>query len=746
MKKSLVSFIGVVSGRKGRWITVLSWVIVTVALSVFLPNVNSVTNNGAANLSKDVMSVQADEVKAKQFPDNTGIPALLVWYRNGGLTNQDLRLITHLYQHLEKNHLPNQSFVPSLGRLPTKGLKSSISKDGTSIVTPIFMEKHIGADDLSANLDKLKNYLILQKSKAIFDNNLNTSGLHIRITGPAGISTDAQALFSKADLTLLISTTLLVLVLLILLYRSPLLAIVPLIGVGFTYGVVSPILGFLAKEGVVTVDSQATSIMTVLLFGAGTDYCLFLVSKYRGNLLLETDKFKALRLAIKQSGGAILVSAITVILSLCTLRLAQYGSFQRFAVPFSLAILIMGLAALTLLPALLAIFGRVSFFPFIPRTEKLLRSLEKKEKHREPRRYKAYGRFSKRLGEGVVRKPWTIIIISVLILGCLAMFSPKVHYTQNLIASFPKDMPSREGFDLIAKHFSSGELAPVDVMVDTEGKNLPIKDQLAKLSFVDQITGPTSGKINKNYQLYSVTLKQNPYATKSIKNLSILRKQVSRVLTGTGIQSDNHFWIGGETSTLYDTEKVTGHDMKVIIPVVIMIIAALLLLYLRSIVAMIYLILTVLFSYLSAIGAGWLLIHYGLHISAISGLVPLYAFVFLVALGEDYNIFMVSSIWKNRKTMPHAQAIAKGVSETSSVITSAGLILAGTFVVLATLPIQVLLQFGIVTSIGVLLDTFVVRPLLVPAITTVLGRYAFWPGRLWRKDNKQDPVYQQRQS
>lgn len=176
--------------------------------------------------------------------------------------------------------------------------------------------------------------------------------------------------------------------------------------------------------------------------------------------------------------------------------------------------------------------------------------------------------------------------------------------------------------------------------------------------------------------------------------------------------------------------------MKVIVPVVIVIIAALLLMYLRSIVAMVYLILTVLLSYLYALGAGWMIIHYGMGVPAIQGLIPLYAFVFLVALGEDYNIFMISSIWKNRRTMPHCQAIANGVSETSSVITSAGLILAGTFAVLATLPIQALVQFGIVTAIGVLLDTFVVRPLLVPAITTVLGRFAFWPGKLWRIDEE----------
>ncbi|WP_274650825.1 MMPL family transporter [Paenibacillus humicola] len=738
MSKPLNSLLEAVFSRKGRWATFAVWVLLAAGLSAVFPNVNQVTDNGAANLPMDAMSVQADKVNAEQFPDNTGIPALLVWYRGGGLTEQDYRSITDLYQHLEKNPLSAQRFIPPLAKLPPEALKASASQDGTSIVTPVFMKPDASTDALSASLKELEDDISTRQSKALFDSKVTDPGLHVRITGPAGIATDAAALFGKADVTLLISTVLLVLLLLILLYRSPILVVVPLIGVGFAYGVTGPILGLLAKEGVITVDSQAISIMTVLLFGAGTDYCLFLVSKFRETLLVESDKFKALQLAIRQSGGAIGVSAITVVLSLSALLLAQYGSFRRFAVPFSLVILIMGIAAVTLLPALLAILGRISFFPFIPRTEEMLLSLEQK-KQRKLRRYKAHGRFSKRLGELVASKPWTVILLSVVVLGGLAGFSPSVQYTQNLIESFPKDMPSREGFDLMAEHFSSGELAPVQVIVNTEGKSVPLKEALSKLPFVEQTAGPESGQ-SENYESYSVTLNQNPYDSKSVETIPAIQNQVSRTLADAGIQPDGHFWIGGETSKLYDTEKATGHDMKVIIPVVILIIAVLLLLYLRSVIAMIYLILSVVLSFLSALGAGWLLIRYGLHMPAISGLIPLYAFVFLVALGEDYNIFMVSSIWKNRRTQPHREAIANGVSETSSVITSAGLILAGTFAVLATLPIQVLLQFGIVTAIGVLLDTFVVRPLLVPAITTVLGRYAFWPGALWKENKKAKPM------
>jgi putative drug exporter of the RND superfamily len=732
MKNVMIHGIESVLSRKGRWVTLAVWIILAGLLSSIFPNVNNVTDDGAANLPEYAMSVQADQVAKVQFPNDAGTPLLLVWYREEGLEDQDYLSINELYTYLDQNPLSAQNFIPPLGAIPPAALKSSASEDGTSLVTPIFMDKNAPADELTENLDALKEYMIQQGYGDIFEKNVDDSGLHIRFTGPVGIATDAVALFSKADVTLLISTILLVLILLILLYRSPILAVVPLIGVGFAYSVTGPILGFLAKNGVIVIDSQAVSIMTVLLFGAGTDYCLFLVSKYRECLLSESDKFKALQSAIKHSGGAILVSALTVVLSLGTLLLAHYGSFQRFAVPFSLVILIMGIAALTLLPALLAILGRISFYPFIPRTEEMLVSLETK-KGKKLRRYNPHSKFATEMGNYVVRKPWTVILLSVALLGGLALFSPGIQYSQNLLESFPKDMPSREGFDIMAEHFSPGELAPVQVIVNMEGKELNVKEQLAALPFINHVSDPRMGKEDKNVQSYDVILEGNPYEEKSVEAIPVLKERLSNVLEESGINPDGHLWIGGETSKLHDTEMTTDRDMRVIIPVVLIVIAALLLIYLRSIVAMIYLIVTVLLSYFSALGAGWLLIHYGLDMPAVSGLIPLYAFVFLVALGEDYNIFMISSIWKNRQTQPHRQAIAGGVSETSSVITSAGLILAGTFAVLATLPIQVLLQFGIVTAIGVLLDTFVVRPLLVPAITAVLGRFAFWPGKLWRK-------------
>lgn len=226
----------------------------------------------------------------------------------------------------------------------------------------------------------------------------------------------------------------------------------------------------------------------------------------------------------------------------------------------------------------------------------------------------------------------------------------------------------------------------------------------------------------------------DPYATKAVAKVPEIKQAVTEALRETNIEKvEDHIWLGGQTISLYDTKKVTDRDAKVIIPSVILIIGILLLLYLRSIVAMVYLLGTVLLSYTAALGAGWLMIHFGYGTDAMQGLIPLYAFVFLVALGEDYNIFLVSSIWNKRKRMSLKEAVAGGVVQTGNVITSAGLILAGTFAVLAVLPLEVLVQFGTVTAIGILLDTFIVRPLLVPSITTVLGRFAFWPGKRWKQ-------------
>ncbi|GEK32806.1 MMPL family transporter [Kurthia sibirica] len=720
-----------VASKKGRWVTLGFWVLLVAVLSFTLPQINSVENKNAENLPATAASNKAEKIIEKQFPDNSGIPLLLVWHREDGLNNADYKKIQTLYASLEKKPVEKQSLVPPLSKVPPTALAQSASENGSTIVTPVFFDEAATTEQLEKGLKNIQ--------KQVKDLEIVTTGdysqadqLNLRYSGPVGISIDATGLFKNADFKLMAATVLLVLVLLILIYRSPLLAIIPLLAVGLAYGVISPTLGFMAEHGWIDKDAQAVSIMTVLLFGAGTDYCLFLISKYREVLLRIDDRFEAMKVAMKESGGAILMSALTVVIGLATLALANYGAFQRFAVPFSFGVLLMGITALVVLPAMLVIFGRVAFYPFVPRTEKM--ALARAEKIGKPvKQHKPSHKISRKIGHFVTSKPWTVIAVTVIFLGGLATFTPKINYTFDLLSSFPEDMSSREGFTLIEDNFSAGELAPMKVIVDTKGKEINLKDDLSKLDYIASVKEPQIGKENKDIQLYEVSLKVNPYSPEGLESVPQITKDTKKMMQEQGV-SAAHVNIAGETASQYDEKTTIERDESIIMPTIIALIALLLFVYLRSITATLYLVLTVVLSYGAALGAGWIVLHYMLGVDAIQGSIPLYAFVFLVALGEDYNIFMISEIWKNRKEgKPLKLAVEEGVVHTGSVITSAGLILAGTFAVLGTLPIQVLVQFGIVTAIGILMDTFIVRPLLVPALTTVLGRYAFWPGKLFKK-------------
>ncbi|MEY9092743.1 MMPL family transporter [Paenibacillus sp. RC84] len=719
-----------VAGPRSKWVTVAVWIVLTVLLSALWPGVNSQENNAADQLPADSLSVQAAALEKEQFPASGGVPALVVFYRQAGLTEGDLGALQKIAGRLTETPLPEQASVAPFDKLPLPALKQSVSKDGTTIVLPVSFKEKTETKVLKESAAKLKEIsAAVTGSDPFAVKDLKGEGLIARITGPVGISMDANDLFKGADFSLLMATVILVLVLLILLYRSPVMAIVPLVGVAFAYGVISPILGKLAQLGWIVVDAQSISIMTVLLFGAGTDYCLFFATRYRTALLEHENKHLAVKEALLGSGGAIGMSGLTVIVSMLALLFAKYGANHRFAIPFSLAVFIMAAASVTLVPAILGILGRKSFYPFAPLTPEQ-RVVKEAKRGKPVRGQRAVGRMSETLGRMVTEKPKTILVVSLVALIALAGVSSQIKYTFNLLSSFPETMPSREGFTLLSEHYSPGTLAPAKVMVDTEGNKVDAGARLKALSFVDSVSEPVKGKTNPDIVAYDVLFKDDPFELESIHHIPDLYAAAEASLQDAGVaNAGSHVRVSGQTAEQYDTENVTSKDTKVVIPIVIGIIALLLLVYLRSLVAMVYLMATVLLSYFSALGAGWLILHTFFGTEAIQGLIPLYAFVFLVALGEDYNIFMVSGIWKASKTHKLKEAIRLGVSSTSSVITSAGLILAGTFAVLSVLPIQVLVQFGVICAVGVLLDTFIVRPFLVPTITLLLGRAAFWPGK-----------------
>ncbi|MEM5591653.1 MMPL family transporter [Niallia circulans] len=358
---------------------------------MFLPQASSQKNDLARNIPTTALSQQAEEKMKEEFPNEQGTPALIAWYRSTGLSNQDLQQIQELTKQLTEKPLIHQEMIIPYHQLPIEAVKRQISEDGTTFVLPLLFENNLATSELKTGVQELEK----AASNLWGENPFNTSikdetKLHARTTGPVGISIDATELFSQGDLSLLIGTVMIVLICLLVIYRSPVLALIPLIGVGIAYGVISPLLGFLGESGWIEFDSQSIAIMTVLLFGAGTDYCLFIISRYRTLLTQESVKEIAMQKALKRSGGAVAMSGLTVFFSLIALLLAQYGAVHRFAIPFSLSILIMMIASLSIVPAILAIIGRLSFYPFVPRTEELLakkgmKKTAKKENHLETR-------------------------------------------------------------------------------------------------------------------------------------------------------------------------------------------------------------------------------------------------------------------------------------------------------------------------------------------------------------------------
>ena len=732
-KHPLQRFGEIVGGVRSKWAVLGAWLAIAIVLGLVFPQVNSVENYKGDDLPDYTMSIQANEIIDEQFSSDAGLPLLIVWYKESGILQEDLEAIQQLYKELAANPLEQQQLIPPFDQLPVQALMGSLSENGKSIITPVFFEVSTNAETLEENFNTIR-----EKTEAItganpFDTEgLEAEGLQARFSGPAGISVDATGLFASADFKLMVATVIIILVILLVIYRSPIMAMIPLIVVGIAFLVVSPVLGWMAESGWIQKDAQSIAIMIVLLFGAGTDYCLFMITKYRDKLLEVQDKNLAIVAAVKDSMGAIVMSGLTVVIGLGTLILADYGAFQRFAIPFSLGILFTGIAVVTLLPAILAMLGRKAFWPVVPLTEEQDKELAL-SKGRQPKPRKEPHAFMRKVGKFATGRPWVVIVTTGIILISLAFASTNIKYNFDLISSFPENVDSREGFTLIEENFSAGELAPVKLIVDTEGKEVDLSEQLAKLPYIAVVKDIQYGEFNTNYQLYEVDLDKDPYSTEAMADVEQMLVDMETIVVDAGLDKES-FLIGGETMKQIDSRDVQKRDESLVQPVIILIILAVLLVYLRAIITSIQLMATVLVSFFAALGAGWLVIHGILGHEAIAGSIPLYSFVFIIALGNDYNIFMISDIWKNRqKGIGLKDSIVNGVASTGSVITSAGIILAGTFAVLASLPIQLLVQFGIVTAIGVLLDTFIVRPLLVPALLTVFGKWSYWPGKLFKK-------------
>jgi len=709
------------SKRRYVWITILLWVIVAGFLSV-APSANDYAiNTGENDLPKEAQSVIAEEKVQSYFPDDSGQLAILVFSSQEEWTKENWGAIANISEWMtDEETLSTIDSVVPFHRFPEEVREEFRSEDGQTMVLPVTLKKGLEMDMINETINEIST----------FGNDLLDEESELYITGPAGIASDTLELFANANLTLLFSTIGLVLVLLIVIYRSPLLAIIPLIAVGFVYQVVDRVLGLLAANNILTIETQSLSIVMILLFGATTDYSLFIFSRYREELRVVENKFEAMGRAVRGIAEPIFFSGGTVLAAMLVLLLAHYGPYQNFAPTFAITIVFVLLAGLTLIPALFTLVGRKAFWPSIPKLGE--ETLQK-------------NKFWSRIGSLVTKKPWLSggIVLTFLVMNALNV--PSIQYSFNLINSFPEDMNSRVGFEKLEDNFPPGELAPVTVLLETKEKFELTEQEWEKLQGLQTSLEETDGvfevslpsleeliedsdQMPLNALTFELILNENPYDQSSLDVVDHLTETSEELLEINRLAlNDYSLYFAGESAKQADVRAVNDRDTLVVAIVITLVIIMMLMWHTKSLIAPIYMMGTILLSYLSALGLSWFLFQQFLGYEAMSYRIPLYSFVFLVALGVDYNIMLISRIREENQRFDMHEAVRRGVTLTGGVISSAGLILAATFAVLMTQPIMELFMFGFIVGLGIILDAFIVRGILVPAIVTLLGKWNWWP-------------------
>ncbi len=680
---------------RGRhpWIVLAIWVVIAGALSMG-PKIQSVTTNDASKgLSNAVESKRADALQQQYFPNAKGTPVIVVFGSDVPLTAADKAAIAQ-----------GEAWLKS-GAEPINSASVQFSPDGKGALIFASLNGNPGDAAFRDSVQAIRDH---------FGETVN--GMQVRVTGPGGLITDVYEIFLNADIKLLVGTVVLVLVLLLLIYRSPVLPFVPLIAVGFGYFVAGGILALVATATGTTLSGQATSLMVILLFGAGTDYGLLLISRYREDLRREGDARVALATALGETWEAIAASGLTVTLAVLTLLFAQYGDYRSFAPVLGVGVFVTLIAGLTLMPALLALLGRRAFWPRVP-------------KQGEETRHRSWERVAEWVAAGPKRAATLVAaILVVLALGCL-FYSPRFSFTED----FLKNMPSKQGYALLEQHFPKGSLAPTTVL---------IKAPQAPPEFVSgMITGalnkspgvaaafPTGTADNGKLLSFQVILKGDPYSSLALEQVRQLRTTARKAAAAGGGTA----LVGGPTAIQADTWAQSNRDTIVVAVAALIVVGAILTILLRALIAPLYLLLTNVLSYLAALGATIVITEKILGWEHISYRIPLYMFIFLVALGSDYNIFITTRIRGEAMARGLRDGTVKALSATGGVLTSAGIILAGTFLILLSQPVKDLAEISIGVALGVLIDTFLVRTALVPGLTLWIGPKAGWPGPRWTK-------------
>lgn len=702
---------GFASSRRGAKISLLAWLLLIIALSVAAPAAKPyAVSAGEGNANDSNPSAVAQRLLDERFPSSGGLAALLVFHSGQAMTAEQLETIGAYSEWLSSGSKPKyvQSAVP-VHKMSEIDRNRLLSEDRTTLLLNVELREGMESDSVLETIDEMKAHW-QQKGDGT---------VSLETTGPAAISADTLSLFRNADFVLMIATVVLILVLLVAIYRSPLLAIIPLVVAGVVYQAVDRLLGLAGKNGWFVIDKQSLSIMMILLFAVITDYCLFVFSRYREKLATVDSKYDAMGQAMAHVSEPILFSGGTVLAAMLALFAAVFQPYRGFAPVFSIAVAVILLAGLTLIPAIFALVGRKAFWPFVPKTAV--------EAGANPlgERATIWGR----VGRFVTDKPRRVagVLSASLLLASLGIGT--VQYSFNLMKSFPKDTPSRAGFELLEKRFPPGQLAPVTIILENDKEisgdsALPAKAkalmaELLQGGGVDSISEKGLSEDRRAVRLQLV-LSSNPYEADALNLIDGWLANKEELLAKSGIDPakvDMH--IAGQTAQQADVRSLNERDTLVLFTVIPLFILLMLAFQTRSIKLSLLMMFTILLSYAATLGLTWTVFHNLFGFDTFSYRMPVYTFVFMVALGVDYNIMLVSRIKEEAKLHPWKEAVRRGVASTGGVISSAGIILAATFGVLITQPMQELYLFGFAMAAGILIDTFLVRGMLLPSILTL---------------------------
>jgi len=687
-----------VSGKKSKWVVLGVWLLLFVGLSGLAGKVNDVQkNDNSAWLPKSAESTAELKLEANFHP--TWYPAVLLFAHQGGLTDADKQVVQKTAAALQNPSDPKFDIVVhdsvKVFDVPPGQPHAG---EAEQILVPI--------NPGNSGWNKLPDIV-----KAMRDTvGPATGGLEFHLTGPAGVAADEGDAFKKINGTLTYITLAVVVLILLIAYRSPLLWLLPIFTVFFALNAANAVIYLLAKHAGLTVNGQSAFILVVLVLGAGTDYALLLIARYREELRNYEDRHEAMAHALHRAGPAVVASSATVAVSMLVLLFAELNSTKGLGPVLAVGIVVAVLAMLTLLPALLVIFGRWVFWPTKPTVGSV-----------EPT---ATGVWS-RVGKRISLRPRTVWIGTAVILGALSIGITDLNAHQ-LTASdtFVTKPDSVIGMDVQAKYFPPASGQPI-VVLFKEGARDAVKTAMTSVSGVDtsSVGTPQGTKEAVDGIGYlEITPTDPPDSPAS-------RRTVERVRTAVHAVPGADAKVGGWSAVQLDTLQASSHDSKVIIPAILLVVFIILALLLRSLLAPLLLVGTVILSFGASMGISAMAFK-GFGWNGVDTGMPLFAFVFLVALGIDYNIFLMTRIREESARRGTRRGALVGLSATGGVITWAGLVLAGTFGVLATLPIVPFAEIGFSVALGVLLDTMIVRSVLVTALTFDIGKKMWWPSKL----------------